>query len=249
MYAYANGIRILFFLLLLYLVVYAAEKLTGLSVRDSLPEYSRISANVGEEMFFLLIWAPLFEETLFRGFLNLKKEYVWVSVLFLLFGIQLIYYPLLPKAHSIQSISYLILWLFVCAAIGIGLSKVFAKVTDALIAKYIRPNFNFWVYFSMVGFGLVHVTNFEVTNSWHYLLAPLLTVSQLLSGIFLCFVRVNYGLSFSIALHSLDNLFTVIPRLPVEFDKPALALPLFLLIGYLIRRLWEKSNQQVMEVD
>ncbi len=247
LYAYANEILLLFIFLLLYVVVSVVGDFIGLgrwrSIFDSFPVHLKSKVDFSIEVFLLLVWAPLFEETLFRGFLSLKKEYVWVSGLFLVFGIQMIVHPILPGRKSIESVSYLLLFLSVYAAIGICAAEIFEKATNQFIDRFLRPNFNRCVYLSMIGFGLAHVINFEVTNSWQYFLAPLLTLPQLVSSVFLCFVRVNYGLVFSVALHFLGNFFTVLVRLPSEFDRPELAVLILIGIAYFVRKVWKQSNR------
>ena len=53
-------------------------------------------------------------------------------------------------------------------------------------------------------FGLVHITNFKITPSV-LLLAPILVLPQICIGGFLGFIRVRFGLLWSIALHGSYN--------------------------------------------
>lgn len=53
-------------------------------------------------------------------------------------------------------------------------------------------------------FGFIHITNFEMTQNV-LLLSPILVLPQILLGGYLGFIRVRYGLIWSIGLHALYN--------------------------------------------
>ena len=239
LYAWANEINILLYFLLIYVIISVIEKWSGFDLFNFFPEREKFDFALDLKLFLLLIWAPIFEEAAFRGFLNLKKEYVWISVMLLTYAFQKVCFSWLPE---ISSPIYFLLSVAAHALIGIGLAKVFEKGTNKFVERYLRPNFSILVYISFISFGLAHITNFEIVNEKQYLLAPLLTIPQLISGVFLCYIRINYGLLFSIALHFSNNFFTVIPGLPAKFDKPYLAAPIFILIIYLIRKLWKNTK-------
>ena len=55
-----------------------------------------------------------------------------------------------------------------------------------------------------VAFGLMHITNFEPSLNI-YLLAPILVAPQILIGINLGYLRVRFGLIWSILFHAFYN--------------------------------------------
>ena len=55
-------------------------------------------------------------------------------------------------------------------------------------------------------FGLVHITNFEITRNV-LLLTPILIAPQAILGLYLGFIRVRFGLRWSILLHATYNAF------------------------------------------
>lgn len=58
-------------------------------------------------------------------------------------------------------------------------------------------------------FGLVHLTNFNITTNV-LLLAPILVAPQTILGGYLGFIRVRFGLQWSILLHACYNAFFVL---------------------------------------
>lgn len=64
------------------------------------------------------------------------------------------------------------------------------------------------IYFSAFLFGLVHLTNFEISSSI-LLLSPILIAPQIILGLFLTFIRVRHGFLWSFYLHGIHNLIFV----------------------------------------
>ncbi len=76
---------------------------------------------------------------------------------------------------------------------------VFKEKTQFRIAFYI---------FAIV-FGLVHLTNFKITPNI-LLLAPVLVAPQIILGSYLGFIRIKFGLIWSILLHATYNAFFIL---------------------------------------
>jgi Type II CAAX prenyl endopeptidase Rce1-like len=72
-------------------------------------------------------------------------------------------------------------------------------------------HFKYVVYGSCLCFGLAHLENirFSTPAATAMLVAPLLTVPQILAGLILSFTRVRLGIIWSIVLHSANNLLLV----------------------------------------
>lgn len=75
-----------------------------------------------------------------------------------------------------------------------------------------KTYFKYALYFSIILFALVHLSNFELYGKVYYI-APLLVGPQLILGIILGYVRVRLGLSWSIGLHASYNAILVLPLL------------------------------------
>lgn len=60
------------------------------------------------------------------------------------------------------------------------------------------------IYLSALVFGLVHISNFEVSTEI-IVASPLLIAPQVVIGFFLAYLRVRYGLIWSFFLHALHN--------------------------------------------
>lgn len=65
-------------------------------------------------------------------------------------------------------------------------------------------------YASIILFGLVHITNFELSPTV-LALTPFLVAPQLCLGAFAGFIRVRFGILWSIALHALYNFVLFVP--------------------------------------
>jgi hypothetical protein len=71
------------------------------------------------------------------------------------------------------------------------------------------------LYIFTLAFGLVHISNFELTTQV-LLLSPLLVAPQISVGFLLGYIRVKFGLSWSMALHACYNMVLTIPLLLVK---------------------------------
>ncbi|WP_052188111.1 CPBP family intramembrane glutamic endopeptidase [Cellulophaga sp. Hel_I_12] len=74
--------------------------------------------------------------------------------------------------------------------------------------------FKFAFYASVLIFGAVHLSNFELFTEYLWL-APLLVAPQISAGIFLGFIRVKLGLRWSFLLHAGHNAILFLPLLLV----------------------------------
>ncbi|WP_299103775.1 CPBP family intramembrane glutamic endopeptidase [uncultured Tenacibaculum sp.] len=72
-----------------------------------------------------------------------------------------------------------------------------------------EKSFKIAFYFFAVIFGLVHITNFTMTTNV-LLLAPILVLPQIVLGCYLGFIRVKFGLGWSMLLHACYNAFFIL---------------------------------------
>jgi Type II CAAX prenyl endopeptidase Rce1-like len=80
--------------------------------------------------------------------------------------------------------------------------------------NFIQGNYKVIFYLIIVLFGLRHIWNYDVSATWY--VAPLLVIPQFSAGIALGYVRVKYGIFYSMLLHGFSNL---IPSVPVGIAK------------------------------
>ncbi|PQJ20740.1 CPBP family intramembrane glutamic endopeptidase [Tenacibaculum sp. SG-28] len=68
----------------------------------------------------------------------------------------------------------------------------------------------FYVFYAFaLFFGFVHISNFEISTTV-ILLAPLLVAPQIILGCYLGFIRIRFGLLWSILLHASYNAFFIV---------------------------------------
>ncbi len=71
------------------------------------------------------------------------------------------------------------------------------------------------LYIFTIAFGLIHISNFELSTQV-LLLSPLLVAPQISVGFLLGYIRVKFGLIWSMALHACYNMVLIIPLLLVK---------------------------------
>lgn len=78
--------------------------------------------------------------------------------------------------------------------------------TDATWEKW----FSILIYISTISFALIHITNYKYDSYFFLLLAPILTLSQFVSGFIMTYLRVRFNFWIGFAFHALWNLSAVI---------------------------------------
>lgn len=144
----------------------------------------------------LVIIAPVMEEIIFRYALRFSKS-VAALVVSAFFGYT----------------SYLFLNDTLHIGIGIALSicgfpifRIAFEYFEQPIQAFWKKHFTLIFHFLAITFGLIHLTNYE--NVSNYIFAIPLILSQLVSGYALGFVRLKFGLKYSILQHAAWNFIT-----------------------------------------
>lgn len=133
---------------------------------------------------------PVLEEFLHRYYLNYRSRSILTSSFLLLLYFFVAYDILDP----IQNIIHFSAFLFLLAIL-------FLKIRF----QYINLQILAWG--SIVFFGLFHLSTYErEVYSNNYLMIPLLVSPQIISGLFLAFIRINYGFFHGILFHGFFNL-------------------------------------------
>ncbi len=78
-------------------------------------------------------------------------------------------------------------------------------------SKFFKPIF----YFFTIAFGFMHISNFEMSTQV-LLFSPLLVAPQISVGFLLGYIRVKFGLLWSMALHAIYNMVLVVPVLIMQ---------------------------------
>ncbi len=139
--------------------------------------------------------APIVEELFFRLLLIVNKRNL---LLFSLMSLLLSIYSLF-KVHYYQSIVLFILSTF----------AVILSAKDAGFKKMATRYYPIYFYAIAIIFGLGHFTNYNGITGFLYLWIPLLVLPQIIMGLYLGYIRVNYGIIYSILFHMIINLIAV----------------------------------------
>lgn len=60
-------------------------------------------------------------------------------------------------------------------------------------------------YSSVLAFGFVHITNYEFTSIWIYILAPFLVITQIIGGAIMSYLRIRFNFWLGFMYHALWN--------------------------------------------
>jgi uncharacterized protein len=147
--------------------------------------------------FSIVIMAPILEEMVFRYGLKFSRTAIaflaWLPIYYII-------------KHSVSDNS-------MNKAIGLSflLIPIFWIIFETFrlnFERIWRINFTFFFNISAIAFGLIHLSNYS--NISNYFLAISLVSSQIVSGYVLGFVRMKFGLIYSMGLHSVWNFITSI---------------------------------------
>lgn len=147
-------------------------------------------------VYFLLaaFFSPLVEEILFRLSLIFDPVNIALSVsLIIAFIINRL------SNHLIGIISLILVFYLIFKL---------TTIYKLNLISFWNKNFKFIFYFLSITFGLVHMTNYKYTESYQYLLVPLIVFPQLAIGFILSFTRIYYrrGFLIGIFIHVIMNL-------------------------------------------
>lgn len=146
--------------------------------------------------FKLIVFVPVYEEIIFRLPLKFSKKNISLSLTALLFILLYQHYNV-TTLIGISLIIAIILYL-----------NLLHKSTFSTVELVRQRWFPFIYYGFALGFGLLHMLNFENLRLAHYLLFPLIVSNQIAMGLLLGYVRVTYtrGFILCVLLHFFINL-------------------------------------------
>ncbi|SFA42674.1 CAAX protease self-immunity [Pedobacter suwonensis] len=145
------------------------------------------------------ILAPLLEESLFRWHLRSK----YLSIYFVCFTLALI------ADYFINSpfLKWPIYTFFFF--ISLIIRGYFKRMDIRKKVVFQRQSFGYLFYYSAIIFGLIHLTNIkDLTLSDPVFI--IFIISQFFSGLSMGYMRIKYGLIYSILLHSIFNFIMIL---------------------------------------
>ncbi|PWK28572.1 CAAX prenyl protease-like protein [Arcicella aurantiaca] len=184
---------------IIFLVIFITKKLTGAE---------SVAWDKNWTNYLMIVaFAPIFEELTFRYALRCSKTAIAVMILMVVW--------LIVKftVKSNQDIAFIVGITFSL----IPVIRLAIKPFDNQLEKQWIRFFPFIFHFSAIIFGLMHLTNFEHINN--YFLAIPLVCSQFVSGYVLGFVRMKFGLFYSMGLHAVWNFIASFPILIMLIAK------------------------------
>ncbi|ADB37673.1 CPBP family glutamic-type intramembrane protease [Spirosoma linguale] len=161
--------------------------------------------NIFSIIFTIIILAPMFEEILFRVSLKYSLKNLTLMLTFIFYLVSgAIAFPFENVFNIvIRSIISILFGLLFYILINRSI-----KLKSMIEIFWLRHT-KFIFYMSILLFGLSHLLNYPI-NIKLLLYIPLLTLSQIFSGIILGYVRLKYGIIYSFFIHASKNTISVL---------------------------------------
>ncbi|SDD16212.1 CPBP family glutamic-type intramembrane protease [Williamwhitmania taraxaci] len=145
-----------------------------------------------KKILLIIVLAPIVEELFFRLLLIFKKRNLYIYLLCC---------TLLGIWYSING-SDTKLVLIVAIAIACIIAITYYDQCKLAIVK----RYGFFFYFIAVVFGLVHISNFDGITFHNFIFTPFIVLPQLMMGVIFGYIRVTYGIAYSILFHAMVNI-------------------------------------------
>lgn len=148
--------------------------------------------------FSIVLIAPILEELVFRNALKYSRVAIAIAIGLIL--------RMICKNFITQP-DYIPTAIGLCF-LSIPFIAIALKYVDSALKNLWINNFHFIFHAVAIIFGLVHLSNYDHINN--YFLAIPLIASQVISGYVLGFIKMKFGILYSISLHSTWNFITSI---------------------------------------
>ncbi|MCK4358236.1 MAG: CPBP family intramembrane metalloprotease [Candidatus Cloacimonetes bacterium] len=86
------------------------------------------------------------------------------------------------------------------------------------LSNFWDRNFKYIFYFSVLSFGMIHITNYELSLN-HLLFIPIITLPRIILGIIFGFIRTKFGIGWSIVLHVFYNGVLILPLIIIYINR------------------------------
>jgi hypothetical protein len=151
---------------------------------------------------FSVFLIPLVEESTLR--LPLKFSSLFLSISFALLSYKFISKTFFDSpmyemsSYPVSRISFAIICAFLFY-LSISKEKINKRI-DSFWTKHFR-----WIFYILcILFAFIHLHNYR-PSSYNILLAPVITLPQLILGLTASYMRINYGFVYAFGLHALYN--------------------------------------------
>jgi membrane protease YdiL (CAAX protease family) len=180
--------KVLLLIVILPLLIYT-KRLTGATRDDFDATWTTYLS--------IVIIAPILEEIIFRYGLRYSKTIItcltWIPLYWLI-------------KYTVSESNFTMAIVF--SLLPIPIIRFALKPFDIQLEKLWKRYFPFIFHVFAITFGLVHLSNYSHINN--YFLAIPLVSSQTVSGYVLGFIRMKFGLIYSMGIHSAWNFFVTI---------------------------------------
>jgi hypothetical protein len=140
-----------------------------------------------------LLIAPIMEELIFRLLLIEKKVYFLINAV----TCTALIIVAVITGSNISAIIFIII---------LGITTTIAVIHIKGIRDLYSPHTYKYLYWcSILLYGLLHGLNFRFINNWYTFLIPFLTMPQIFLGFILSYIRVKYGILYSVIFHFIVN--------------------------------------------
>jgi uncharacterized protein len=150
-------------------------------------------------LFAGIVIGPIIEEILFR-FLLIPRYINFVIYTCFSFCLAIIS---LLKGSNIYLLIFLI---FGIASFLFCLNIKYLRKAQ----KFLLNHYCFYFYLSCILFGFYHITNYIPVNYKLFLIMPVIVFPQMVIGAFLGYLRMKFGILYSILFHSITNIFPIL---------------------------------------
>ena len=183
-------IRLLFIDILLTIPLVIFCSFVAKELKISHVEFSKESTLI---ILYAVFAAPIIEEILFRSWLKWTKRNIYILIITLISVVGLSFFR-----HRFQHIYIMLILLLLVVALIYLLKNI-------KVEPFIAKHFKCFLWSSSIVFGLVHASNCT-GNIWYIIgFSFILGSPQIVSGFILGYIRMNYGLRYSILFHFLVN--------------------------------------------
>jgi len=194
---YLNTMGLTYLLFFLATFVLVSLKMAGL-----LPVYWSPKLSSVLILFGVTVFIPLLEEILFR--LNLKITKLNITVFLSLVIIVIV------KLMFLQGIPIYVYFLAIPVFVPIYYILDRTNLPMLRIETFWKSHFKYIFHFAAIGFGMMHLFNFETIKWWMIAISPLLAAPYITLGYILGYIRMKHGFVYGWLIHATFNSITTI---------------------------------------